>query len=62
MSFQRSAIEIDQLAQEAELSPSKRDEFHQKIDAARKEADALMSVCWSPSGRPMAVFGKLVSI
>ncbi len=33
--------EIDQLVQEAELSPSRRDEFRQKIDAARKEADAL---------------------
>jgi hypothetical protein len=33
--------EIDRLVQEAELSPSRRTELNQKIDAARAEADSL---------------------
>jgi hypothetical protein len=34
-------VEIDKLVQDAELSPSRRDELRQKIDAARHEADTL---------------------
>ena len=34
-------VEIDKLVQDAELSPSRRDEFRQKIEAARHEADTL---------------------
>ena len=34
-------VEIDKLVQDAELSPSRRDEFRQKIEAARREADTL---------------------
>jgi hypothetical protein len=34
-------VEVDKLVQEAELSPSRRDELRQKIEAARHEADTL---------------------